>query len=55
MPAAPVPPPVPLVSVALSDLLLSSELQDAYSAAWDEWESTGDAALWENTASDAAL
>ncbi|MGV8976607.1 MAG: ribbon-helix-helix domain-containing protein [Cellulomonas sp.] len=33
-------------------LLGNPELEDAYAAAWDEWESSGDAAAWESTAAD---
>jgi hypothetical protein len=28
------------------------ELEDAYVAAWDEWEAAGDALAWEATAAD---
>ncbi len=33
-------------------LLRSSELGDAYEAAWAEWEESGDAAAWESVAAD---
>jgi hypothetical protein len=33
-------------------LLPSPELDDAYAAAWDEWEASGDAAAWEETTAD---
>lgn len=33
-------------------LLGDPELEDAYAAAWDEWEASGDAAAWEQTAAD---
>ena len=33
-------------------LLSSPELDDAYAAAWAEWESSGDAAAWEETTAD---
>lgn len=33
-------------------LLGDPELEDSYAAAWDEWETTGDAADWESTAAD---
>lgn len=33
-------------------LLGDPELEDAYAAAWDEWEASGDAAAWEQTATD---
>jgi Arc/MetJ-type ribon-helix-helix transcriptional regulator len=33
-------------------LLASPSLDDAYAAAWDEWESSGDAADWEATVAD---
>jgi hypothetical protein len=33
-------------------MLRLTELNDAYGAAWDEWESTGDAAAWEPTTGD---
>ncbi|MGL5851853.1 MAG: ribbon-helix-helix domain-containing protein [Phycicoccus sp.] len=28
------------------------ELDDAYAAAWDEWEASGDASAWEETSAD---
>lgn len=34
------------------DLLRASELEDAYSAAWDEWSGDEDGTLWDATASD---
>lgn len=33
-------------------MLGDPELDDAYAAAWEEWEASGEAAAWENTASD---
>ncbi|HUG31052.1 MAG TPA: ribbon-helix-helix domain-containing protein [Candidatus Limnocylindria bacterium] len=33
-------------------LLRTSELSEAYAAAWEEWDSSGDAALWETTVAD---
>lgn len=33
-------------------LLGDPALEDAYAAAWGEWEASGDAAAWERTASD---
>ncbi|KAB7745133.1 ribbon-helix-helix protein, CopG family [Nostocoides sp. F2B08] len=33
-------------------LLSNPELDDAYTAAWDEWEASGDAASWEETTAD---
>jgi len=33
-------------------LLRASELGEAYLAAWEEWEASGDAALWETTIAD---
>jgi hypothetical protein len=33
-------------------LLGDPELEDAYAAAWLEWEASGDARLWEATAAD---
>lgn len=33
-------------------LLRSPDLEDDYTAAWDEWEASGDAAAWEATAAD---
>jgi antitoxin MazE9 len=34
-------------------LLRASELGDAYEVAWQEWEDSGEAELWEPTAADA--
>ncbi len=34
------------------ELLRMSELEDAYAAAWDEWEGTDEARLWDGTAPD---
>jgi Arc/MetJ-type ribon-helix-helix transcriptional regulator len=34
------------------ELLRMSELEDAYAAAWDEWEGTEEARLWDGTAGD---
>lgn len=34
------------------DLLRTSELEDAYAAAWDEWNASEDAQLWDATSSD---
>lgn len=33
-------------------MLSDPELEDAYTAAWDEWESSGEATAWEVTAAD---
>ena len=33
-------------------LLAQPELDDAYAAAWAEWEASGDAAAWEESAAD---
>lgn len=33
-------------------LLGDPELDDAYAAAWEEWEASGEAAAWEATAAD---
>jgi hypothetical protein len=33
-------------------LLRASELGDAYEQAWEEWEESGEADLWEPTAAD---
>lgn len=33
-------------------LLRLSELEDAYGAAWDEWEQSDEAGLWDRTAGD---
>lgn len=33
-------------------LLRHAHLEQDYAAAWDEWESSGDQALWETAASD---
>lgn len=32
--------------------LADADLDDAYEAAWDEWESSGESAAWEATAGD---
>lgn len=32
--------------------LTDPEMEQAYAAAWDEWEATGDAASWESTVGD---
>jgi Arc/MetJ-type ribon-helix-helix transcriptional regulator len=34
------------------NLLRSAELEDAYASAWDEWDSSADAQLWDATAAD---
>ena len=34
-------------------VLRASELGDAYELAWQEWEQSGEAGLWESTTSDA--
>jgi Arc/MetJ-type ribon-helix-helix transcriptional regulator len=34
-------------------VLRLSELDDAYAAAWSEWDKAGEAALWDRTAGDA--
>ena len=33
-------------------LLGNSELEEAYAAAWQEWEASGEAAAWDATAGD---
>jgi Arc/MetJ-type ribon-helix-helix transcriptional regulator len=33
-------------------LLGDPELEDSYAAAWEEWESSGDASAWDSTAGD---
>ncbi|MGG5261011.1 ribbon-helix-helix domain-containing protein [Phycicoccus avicenniae] len=33
-------------------MLQDPALEDAYAAAWDEWEASGEAAAWEVTAAD---
>lgn len=33
-------------------LLGDAELEDAYAAAWEEWENSGDAQAWESTIAD---
>jgi Arc/MetJ-type ribon-helix-helix transcriptional regulator len=33
-------------------LLRSASLEEAYAAAWTEWEASNDAALWDATAAD---
>jgi Arc/MetJ-type ribon-helix-helix transcriptional regulator len=33
-------------------LLRTAELGAAYAAAWEEWDASGDAALWESTVAD---
>jgi Arc/MetJ-type ribon-helix-helix transcriptional regulator len=33
-------------------LLRMSEMQETYAAAWDEWEASEDARLWDNTTGD---
>ena len=40
-----------VVQIAVRQLR-ATELVDAYGAAWDEWESSGDASLWDSTAGD---
>lgn len=34
------------------DLLRQGELADAYEAAWDEWDGSGEAGLWDVVAAD---
>ncbi|MBO0689194.1 MAG: ribbon-helix-helix protein, CopG family [Candidatus Dormibacteraeota bacterium] len=34
------------------DMLRSATLEDAYATAWEEWEASEDAELWEATVSD---
>ena len=34
------------------DLLRQAELADAYEEAWHEWDSSGEAQLWETTSAD---
>ena len=36
-------------------LLRSSELGDAYEAAWSEWEASGEAEAWESVAGDGVV
>jgi antitoxin MazE9 len=36
-------------------LLRDPALEDAYAAAWDEWEAAGDAQGWESTAGDGLM
>jgi Arc/MetJ-type ribon-helix-helix transcriptional regulator len=46
---------LPLRSAAIRQairLLGDRELEDAYAAAWDEWEASGDALAWEATTAD---
>ena len=33
-------------------LLGQADLDDAYAAAWDEWEASGEAAVWEESTAD---
>lgn len=33
-------------------MLQDPELEDAYADAWDEWQASGEAAVWEATAAD---
>lgn len=33
-------------------LLADAEIEEAYAAAWEEWESSGDAEAWESTTAD---
>lgn len=33
-------------------LLGDSELEESYATAWEEWEASGDAAAWDQTAGD---
>jgi Arc/MetJ-type ribon-helix-helix transcriptional regulator len=33
-------------------LLRTAELGEAYAAAWEEWDASGDAALWDSTTAD---
>jgi Arc/MetJ-type ribon-helix-helix transcriptional regulator len=33
-------------------LLRSADLEDAYAAAWEDWDTGGDAELWDSTAPD---
>ncbi len=39
---------------AAIEMLRSARLEDEYAAAWDEWDASEDARLWESTASDGA-
>ena len=34
------------------NLLRTAELEDAYASAWEEWDESADAQLWENAAAD---
>ncbi len=36
-------------------LLRQANLDDQYAAAWDEWEESGDRAVWESAAGDGLL
>jgi Ribbon-helix-helix protein, copG family len=36
-------------------LLGDPDLEDAYAAAWDEWEASGDALGWESTVADGLI
>jgi Arc/MetJ-type ribon-helix-helix transcriptional regulator len=36
------------------DLLRSAGLENAYAAAWEEWDASEDAGLWDATAADGA-
>lgn len=36
-------------------LLGQTELDDAYAAAWDEWEASGDATAWDEAAADGLI
>ncbi len=33
-------------------MLRDPELEDAYAAAWDEWQASGEATAWEDTTAD---
>lgn len=34
------------------ELLRSADLEDAYAAAWQEWDESGDSELWDSTTAD---
>lgn len=36
----------------LVELLRSADLEDAYAAAWQEWDESGDTGIWDSTTAD---
>lgn len=44
--------PDPAIPQHALDLLRQAELADAYEEAWDEWDSSGEAQLWETVLDD---